>query len=116
MNTVNARLLRGGVVHFISDFGTSLVSVQVIQFVDELLALDINEKIIISLQFREGRFTPLAAIELPGHHHGNKSFQVIGDVAALFQVEANKICILYKAVTLFQVDQNITYVKFNIRD
>ena len=80
---------------FFSDIGSSLRSVEIVQFLNELITLNINGKTLFSLQFKDGRFSPLAAIEMTGHLHGKKDFQVIGDVAAVFQVEAEKICILH---------------------
>ena len=80
---------------FISDVGSCLRSVEIVQFQNELIVLNINERTLFSLQFKDGRLSPLAAIEMSGQHHGNKDFQVINDKAAVFQMETNKICILY---------------------
>ena len=80
--------------------GSSLESVEVVQFLDELIVLEVNEKTLLSLQFKDGRLTPLAAIEMPSDCHGNKNFQVIRDIAAVFQIEARRICILYRTLCL----------------
>ena len=67
---------------------------KIVQFQDELIVLDINEKILLSLQYKDGRLSSMAAIEIPGQSHCTKNFQVIGDIAAVYQTEANTICIL----------------------